>query len=94
MTPTKKQRAQQALPFLAQKRDEKIEARTVHDGSEARRDQMSKEDTASPTVTPKGLMMTTVINAEEGQDIVMNDAPNCQFKLNHQRKSMVMIKLL
>jgi hypothetical protein len=51
--------------FLKQKRDGKIKGRTVAEGNK-QRDYISKEDASSPTVTTESVLLTCIIDAEEG----------------------------
>lgn len=70
-----RERAQRATTLATVKNDGKTKVRNVCDGSGAR-DWIGEEDTASPTATDNGLMLTVVVDAEEGRGIVANDAPN------------------
>ena len=75
MTETERKKAQRALLFLTEKRDKYIKGRTVYDGS-GTREWLSKEDTTSPTASIEGILLTGVIDAKEGRDVMTADIPN------------------
>ena len=70
-----RQRAQQAMMLLTEKRDGTKKGRAVFDGR-ATREWLSKEDSASPTATLEGIMLTVTIDAHEGRDVMTADVPN------------------
>ena len=70
-----RRRAQIALAYLTQKRDGNIKGRTVYNGKPTR-EWLTKQDSASPTVSLESLMLTAVIDAHEGRDIMTADVPN------------------
>ena len=57
MSPTERQKAQQALMFLTQKRDNSIKGRMVYNGKPTRV-WIGKEDAASPTVSQESIFIT------------------------------------
>ena len=75
MSREEKLKAQRALIFLTQKRDESIKARQVFNGKPTR-DWLSREDSASPTASLESLMLLGVIDAKEGRDVMCVDIPN------------------
>jgi hypothetical protein len=60
--------------FLKQKRDGKIKGRTVAGGNK-QRDYISNEDASSPTVATEALLLSCIIDAEEGRDVAVVDIP-------------------
>jgi len=74
MTPSKKKKAQQGLMFITKKRDSTIKGRLVYNGKETR-EWISKEEVTSPTVSLESILLTAVINAKEGQDVMTADIP-------------------
>jgi len=74
---TKKQKDQilESHIFVEQKRDGTIKARKVI-GGDKQRDYMTKEDVSSPTVAAEAVMLTCVIDAQEGRDVAVVDIPN------------------
>ena len=75
LTPEEKKRAQKALMFLTQKRDNSIKARLVYNGKPTR-SFVSREDAASPTVALESILLTGVVEAVEDRDILSGDIPN------------------
>jgi hypothetical protein len=61
--------------FLKLKRDGKIKGRTVAGGNK-QRDFISKEDASSPTVATESVLLTCIVDAEEGRDVAVVDIPN------------------
>jgi len=79
--------------FLKEKRDGKIKGRTVAGGNK-QRDYISKEDASSPTVAVESVMLSSIIDAEEGRDVATIDIPNAfiQTKVEDEKDQCV-IKL-
>jgi hypothetical protein len=78
---SKKQKEQilESHIFVEQKRDGTIKARKVIGGNR-QRDFITKEDVSSPTVTAEAVMLTCVIDAQEGRDVAVVDIPNALSK--------------
>ena len=81
MTSTKRKRALESLIFLTEKRDGTIKSRQCANGS-TQRDYMDREDVSSPTVSTEATMLTSVIEAEEEQDVAIMDIPNAFIQTN------------
>ena len=64
-----------ALMFLTEKRDKSVKGRMVNNGK-LTREWLTREDSASPTAALESIMLTAVIDAHEGQDIMCADIPN------------------
>ena len=64
-----------ALMFLTEKRDKSVKGRMVYNGKPTR-DWLTREDSASPTAALEGIMLTAVIDAHEGRDVMCADIPN------------------
>ena len=75
MTQLERRKAQQALMFLGEKRDGTIKGRMVYNGKPTR-EWLSREDSASPTAALESIMLTGVIDANEGRDVMTCDIPN------------------
>jgi hypothetical protein len=75
MTPSEKKKAQQALMFLTEKRDGTVKGRMVYNGKPTR-EWMSREDSASPTVSLESIMLTATIGAKEGRNVMLANVPN------------------
>ena len=61
--------------FVEQKRDGTIKACKVIGGNK-QCDYITKDDVSSPTVTAEAVMLTCVIDAQEGRDVAVVDIPN------------------
>ena len=79
--------------FLKEKRDGKVKGRTVAGGNK-QRDFISKEDASSPTVSTEAVLLTSIIDAEEGRDVAVIDIPNAfiQTKIEDE-KDMAIIRI-
>ena len=75
MTRQEKHEALESLMFLKKKRCGRIKGRTCADGRPQQKC-IPKEDAASPTVSLEGVLLTAVVDAEEGRDIAVVDIPN------------------
>ena len=64
-----------ALMFLTEKRDGSVKGRMVYNGKPTR-EWLSKDDAASPTASLEAIMLTAVIDAKEGRDVMTADIPN------------------
>ena len=68
-------KAMEALLFLTEKRDKTVKGRAVYNGKPTR-EWLSREDSASPTASLESIMLTAIIDAFEGRDIMTCDIPN------------------
>ena len=75
LTEQERKRAMESLIFLVEKRDKVMKARTCADGS-SQRAYVSKEEAASPTAATESIMLTGVIDAKQGRDVITLDIPN------------------
>jgi hypothetical protein len=79
--------------FLKEKQDGKIKGRTMAGGNK-QRDYISKEDASSPTVATESVLLSCIINAEEGRDVAVIDIPNAFVQTRvEDEKDMAIIKL-
>ncbi len=79
--------------FLKQKRTGVIKGRTVAGGNK-QRDFISKEEASSPTVATESVLLTCIIDAEEGRDVSVIDIPNAFIQTRiKDEKDMVFIKI-
>ena len=74
-------RAMESLMFLEEKRDGRTKARTCANGS-TQRGYISKEESTSPTAATEAILITGVIEAKEGRDIMTLDIPNAFLQTN------------
>ena len=79
--------------FLKDKRDVAINSRAVSGGNK-QRDNISKEDTRSPTVAMEAALLSFIIDAEEERDFSVIDIPNAfiQTRVEYE-KYMAFIKI-
>ncbi len=74
LTPAQCRKAIESLIFLEEKRSGDIKSRMCADGRKQRED-IDREDTASPTVMTESVLITAAIDAEEGWDVAVIDLP-------------------
>jgi hypothetical protein len=79
--------------FLKQKRDGNIKGRTTSGGNK-QQDYISKEETSSPTIATERVLLSCIIDAEEGRDVAVVDIPNAfvQTRVENER-DMAFIKI-
>ena len=94
LTKQERERAQLALGYLTEKRDGTIKGRMVFNGKPTR-EWLSREESASPTASLEGIMISGVIDAHEGRDIMSSDIPNTfiQAELNRNGKERIIMKI-
>ena len=80
-----RKRAMESLLFLNEKRDGTIKARFCANGS-TQREYMNREDTSSPTVSTEAILLTGVIEAEEGREVATCDIPNAFVQTEVEKK--------
>ncbi len=79
--------------FLKEKCDNTIKGRTVAGGNK-QRDYISKEDSSSPTVATESVLLSCIIDAEEGRDVAIIDIPNAFIQTSiEDEKDMAFIKI-
>ena len=75
LTPQEKAKAMESLMFLVEKRDKRVKARYVADGS-SQRPYTPKEEAASPTAYTDSIFVTATIDAKQNRDVMTLDVPN------------------
>ena len=75
LTPTERKQIMESLLFLVEKHDGTMKGRHCANGS-IQRSWISSENAASPTVATESVLLSAVINAEEGRDVAVTDIPN------------------
>jgi hypothetical protein len=61
--------------FLTEKRDKSIKGQMVYNGKPTC-EWMSREDSTSPTAALESVMLTAIVYAKEGRDVMTCDIPN------------------
>ncbi len=90
---TQRQMVLESHMFLKEKRDGKTKARTVAGGNK-QRGYIQKEDASSPTVATESVLLTCIIDAEEGRDVAIIDIPNAFVQTRvEDEKDMAFIKI-
>jgi len=79
LTPSERKKAQEGLMFITEKRDGTIKGRLVYNGKPTR-EWISREEAMSPTVSLESTLLTAVINAKEGRDVMTVDIPNAYIQ--------------
>jgi hypothetical protein len=98
MTREEKRAALNYLMFLKKKRSGRIKGRGCADGRK-QRVHTKKEDASSPTVSIEAVMLSCVIDAEEGRDVAIIDIPGAFMQVDmdelvHMRLDGRMAELL
>ena len=75
MTDKEKSRVQDTIMLLAQKDSDEVKSRLVYNGRETRK-WLSREETASPTVSLESINLTLAIDPHEERDVMIADVPN------------------
>jgi len=93
LNPTQKVTVLESHVFLKEKRDKSIKVRTAAGGNK-QQDCASKEDVSSPTVSTEAVMLSCIIDAQEGRDVATIDIPNACVQTRIEREQdMVVMKL-
>jgi hypothetical protein len=75
LTTEERRKTVDALMFLGEKRDKSIKGRMVYNGKPTR-EWLSREDATSPTAALESIMLTAIVDAKEGRDVMTCDIPN------------------
>jgi hypothetical protein len=75
LTHAKKQSVLESHMFLKEKRTGEIKGQTVAGGNK-QRDFITKEEATSPTVATEAVLLTCIIDADEGRDVAVIDILN------------------
>jgi hypothetical protein len=93
LTHEQKQTVLESHMFLKEKRSGEIKGRTVAGGNK-QRDFLTKEEVSSPTVATEAVLLTCIIDADEGRDVVTIDIPNAFIQTRiEDEKDMAIIKI-
>ena len=91
LTEEEKKRAMESLIFLSEKRDGTIKSRYCANGS-TQRSYIPKEQAASPTAGTDSVLITSVIEAKQGRDVMTLDIPNAfpQASIPDENEKVIM----
>ena len=92
LTPEQKKKALGTIILIEEKKDGRIKGRAVADGRK-QRGEFPKEDAASPTTSLESIILTSMIEAKEGRDIVTADIPNAFIQTDMEGDTPVHMKL-
>ena len=93
LTDTKRRMVLDPHLFLKEKKDGTIKGRTVAGGNK-QRGYISKEDSSSPTIASYSVLLSFIIDAEEGRDVAVIDIPNAFIKTRvEDKKDIAIIKI-
>ena len=91
LTEEQRLKAIASLMFLKEKRDGEIKGRTCADGRK-QREEFSKEDATSPTVSTESIFLTALIEALEGRDVACFDIPDAFLHAENDEEVFMMLK--
>ena len=81
-------RAMENLIFLVEKHDGRVKARTCTNGS-TQCAYVESDEAASPTAMTESILITTMINAKQNQDVMTADIPNAFVQIDVNQKNQV-----
>jgi hypothetical protein len=81
MTYSEKKKALESLLFLTEKRGGRIKGRLVYNGKPTRQ-WLNKDEATAPTASLEGIMLTAIIDAKEGRDVMSADISNALIQVN------------
>eukprot|EP00957_Ditylum_brightwellii_P192396 14647167-Ditylum_brightwellii.AAC.1 len=77
--------------FLKEKWCGRIKGRTCADGRK-QQDTIPKEDAASPTVSTEAVILTSVIDSKENQDVATTDIPGAYLSADMDDYVVMVLK--
>ncbi len=93
LTNDEKTKVPESHMFVNKKRTGETKARLVGGGNK-HRDYLTKEDSSSPTVATKSVLLTLVVDADEKQDVAIVDIPNAFIQTGvEDKKDQVIIQI-
>jgi hypothetical protein len=94
LTHAQRQSVLESHMFLKEKKTGTIKGRTVAGGNNKQRDFISKEEASSPTVATEAVLLSCIIDADEGRDVPVIDIPNAFIQTRvEDEKDMAIIKI-
>ena len=93
LTSNEKSKVLESHTFVVKKRSGGIKARLIVGGNN-QRDYLTKEDSSSPTVATKSVMLTSIVDAAEKRDVAIIDIPNALIQTRvENKKDRVIIRI-
>jgi hypothetical protein len=93
LTDNEKTKVLESQMFIVKKRTRETKARLVGGGNK-QRDYLTKEDSSSPTVATKLVLLTLIVDADEKQDVAIVDIPNAFIQMwVEDKKDWVIIQI-
>ena len=84
-------KALSSLMFLTEKRDGKIKGRACADGRK-QREEIKREDAASPTVALDSILLTSAIDAHEGREVATIDIPGAYLHTDTDEEIVMLLR--
>jgi hypothetical protein len=93
LSPAEQKQALSSLMNIVKKRDGRVRARAVADGSKERTQPgYKKEDGASPTVATDSIMITAAINAHEQRNVATINIPGAFLHAYNDKETFMLLK--
>jgi hypothetical protein len=94
LTAVEQRRAMESLIFITEKKDGRIKARTCANRS-TQREYTKRNEAASPTALTESHLITAMIDAKQGQDVMTADIPNAfvQTEIEKSYGEMTIMKI-
>ena len=83
LSPEERKRALETIVFMEEKRDGRIKTRACANRKK-QRIWTDKNNTSSPTVSTEAVLLTAVIDAKEGRDVMTSDIPNAFIQTQNE----------
>ncbi len=93
LTDDEKTKVLESHMFAIEKRMGETKARLVGGGNK-QRDYLTKEDSSSPTVATESVLLTSIVNVDEKQDVAIIDIPNAFIQTRVEDKKDQVIILI
>ena len=85
LTDEEKSKVLESHMFVVKKRTVETMARLVGGGNK-QREYLTKEDSSSPTVATESVLLTSIVDADEGRDVAIIDIPNAFIQTRVKEK--------
>jgi hypothetical protein len=87
LTDDEKSKVLESHMFVVKKRTGETKARLVGGGNK-QREYLTKEDSSSPTVATESVLLTSIVDADEGRDVTIIDIPNAFIQTQVKEKKI------